>query len=65
MENIFILIKEQLPEKGKDIIGIDRNDNKHYCYRCTCQNHNCKEWRCSLTGYGLMIDVEKWIYEQK
>ena len=34
MENEFILVKEQLPEKGKDIIGIDEDGNKHYCFRC-------------------------------
>lgn len=28
-ETKFILITEQLPEKGKDIIGIDKNGNKH------------------------------------
>ena len=28
MENEFISVKEQLPEKGKDIIGIDKDGNK-------------------------------------
>lgn len=65
MKQEFISIKDQLPEKGKDIIGIDKDGNKHYCFRCECHNPNCKEWRSSLTGYGLMIDVDKWIYEQK
>ena len=65
LENEFISVKEQLPEKGKDIIGIDKDGNKHYCFRCACHNLNCKEWRCSLTGYGLIIDVVKWKYEQK
>lgn len=63
MKNEFILVKDQLPEKGKDIIGIDKYGNKHYCFRCDCHNPNCKEWRCSLTGNGLIIDVVKWIYE--
>lgn len=65
MENEFILVKEQLPQKGKDIIGIDEDGNKHYCFRCACHNPNCKEWRCSLTGSGLIINVVKWIYELK
>lgn len=30
MELEFISVKEQLPEKGKDILGIDKNGNKHY-----------------------------------
>ena len=34
MEQEFISVKEQLPEKGKDIIGIDKYGNKHYCFRC-------------------------------
>ena len=65
MENEFILVKEQLPEKGKDIIGIDEDGNKHYCFRCACHNPKCREWRCSLTGGGLIIDIVKWIYEPK
>lgn len=64
MEQGFISVKERLPEKGEDIIAIDKDGNKHYCFRCACNNPNCKEWRCSLTGYGLIIDVEKWTYEQ-
>lgn len=62
MSDEFILIKNQLPEKGKDIVGIDGFENSHYCYRCDCYNPNCKEWRCSITGYGLIIDVVKWKY---
>lgn len=65
MENNFILIKEQLPDKGKNIIGIDENGNKHYCFRCACSNQDCKEWRCSLTGHGLIINIVKWKYEQE
>ena len=63
MEYEFISIKDQLPEKGKDIIGIDKNGDRHYCFRCACLNENCIEWRCSLTGYGLFVDIRKWIYE--
>ena len=65
MENEFILVKEQLPEKERDVIGIDDSGNKHYCFRCACHNQKCREWRCSLTGSGLIIDVVKWIYEPK
>ena len=64
MGNKWINTKDQLPDKGKDIIGISLNDDrKHYIYRCSCHNLNCKEWRCSLTGYGLMlINIDKWKY---
>jgi len=42
MKNEFFYIKEQLPEKNRDIIGIDSDGNKHYCFRCACNNLNCK-----------------------
>ncbi len=64
MSQDFISIKEQLPEKGRDTIAFDKEGNKYYCFRCACHNSNCKEWRCSLTGYGLIVDIEKWIYLQ-
>ena len=59
----YILISEELPEKGKNIIGIDNRGKKHYCFRCACHNQDCLEWRCSITGYGLIIHVIKWTYE--
>lgn len=62
MNDEYIMIKNQLPEKGKDIIGIDYNGDIHYCFRCACGNPNCKEWRCSMTGYGLIIRIQKWKY---
>jgi hypothetical protein len=62
MENDYININEKLPEKGIDIIGIDEYGDKYYCYRCSCNNLNCKEWRCSMTGYGMIIDITKWQY---
>ncbi len=58
-----MLIENGYPEKGKDIIGIDGNGNKHYCFRCACHNKNCIEWRCSITGFGLMINIIEWEYE--
>ena len=57
-------IKDELPEKGKDIIGITPYGEKKYVYRCNCYNPNCTEWRCSLTGYGLIIRIVEWEYEQ-
>lgn len=58
----MILIKDKLPEKGKNIIAICSDGEKREVYRCSCHNPNCREWRCSLTGYGLMINVRKWQY---
>jgi hypothetical protein len=55
----YISIKDQLPEIGKNIIGIDENDNIHYCYLS-----KFNEWRCSLTGFGLIINIIKWKYEE-
>lgn len=61
--NKWININDVLPDKGKDIIGVDGNGNKHYCFRCACHNDKCTEWRCSLSGFGLIIDIIKWKYE--
>lgn len=56
-------IKDELPEKGVDIIGITPNFERMYVFRCNCHNPNCKEWRCSLTGMGMMVDILYWKYE--
>jgi hypothetical protein len=61
-KNEFIYIKDKLPEKGKDIVAIDSKGNKHFCFRCTCPNTNCTEWRCSITGFAILIDVVSWRY---
>ena len=58
-------IDDIMPEKGKDIIAIHNGGFKVYCFRCNCPNPNCKEWRCSVTGYKIDIDVQKWIYEDQ
>ena len=55
----LILITDQLPDKGRNIIGYDSDGDKHYCFLNTC----CNEWRCSITGYGLLIDIVKWKYD--
>jgi len=62
MDEEYILIKDQLPQKGKDILGIDNNGNEHHCFRCSCGNPKCTEWRCSITGFGLIINIKKWKY---
>lgn len=58
----FISIDCELPKKGKDIIGRDSGGNEHYCFLCACHNPNCTEWRCSLTGYGLLVNIIEWKY---
>lgn len=51
-----------MPAKGKDIIGITPDGEQKEIFRCACHNPNCKEWRCSLLGYGMIIEIEKWRY---
>jgi hypothetical protein len=52
-----------LPEKGREIVGLDELGNEYYCFRCNCVYESCDEWRDSLTGYGLSVDIKKWKYE--
>ena len=52
----------ELPIKGKDIEGITSNGEKVYCFRCDCQDPYCSEWRCSITGCGLIVKIVKWEY---
>lgn len=54
----MIKITEQKPDKMKDIIGIDKNGRKHYCFLS-----KCGEWRCSLTGFALLIEIVEWEYD--
>jgi hypothetical protein len=61
----WIDISDELPEKGKDIEYISSNGSKGYAFRCACPNPNCREWRCTVTGYGLIINVIKWKYYDK
>jgi hypothetical protein len=61
----MIKITENLPEKAKDLVVIDSNGNKHWCYRCACKNEKCMEFRCPITGSMIMIDVIEWEYEDK
>jgi hypothetical protein len=52
----------ELPIKGKDIKGITSNGDRVYCFRCNCHNQSCIEWRDSITGYHLNVDLVKWEY---
>ena len=61
----MIKITEKLPEKAKDLVVIDSDGNKYWCYRCACKSENCMEFRCPITGSMIMIDVVEWEYETK
>jgi len=53
--------ENNLPEGGKNLIVIDNEGNKLFCYRCSC-NPNCKTIKCCLSGGTLMINPKKWKY---
>lgn len=61
-KNKFMLVEERLPDKGRNIIGIDTDGKMRHCFRCACHNPNCMEWRSSLTGDGLIVNILKWTY---
>lgn len=52
------LINNEMPKKGEDIIGLSKDGEEHYCFLC---NRSGKDWRCSITGYLMMIEIEKWM----
>jgi len=56
-------VKDILPEKGRDIIGYTSTGEKKFLFRCNCSNDKCKEWRCSLTGMGMIVNIIKWKYD--
>jgi hypothetical protein len=53
----YIRIEERNPKTGEDIHGIDTRGRDHYCFLS-----RCGEWRCSLTGYRLIVNIAKWRY---
>ena len=52
----------KLPIKGKDVIATLKDGSETTVFRCACKNEKCTEWRCAITGFGMMIDVVKWRY---
>ena len=46
------------PEPGKDVEYIDSNNHHGYAFL----SQRCGEWRCVISGGGLMINVVKWRY---
>lgn len=51
-----------LSEKGKDVIATLEDGSTRTVFRCNCWNKKCREWRCSVTGAGIILDVVKWEY---
>lgn len=58
----YIDISEQLPIKGKDIKYISSDGTTGFAFRCNCSSKGCLKWRCTITGYELLIDIVKWKY---
>lgn len=57
----MIDINNQYPEQGRDIFAVTSDNIKGYYYRC---NHSpgCKTWKCSISGYTVLVDIVKWKY---
>lgn len=52
-------IRDLKPEPNIDIEYINSDGRHGFAYLCPC----CKnEWRCIVSGSGLLIDVKKWKY---
>ena len=56
----MIDIEEDYPEQGRDILGLDSDGFKHYCFKSTCTY--CSNWKCSVSGMTLIADIIKWKY---
>lgn len=52
----------ELPDKGKDVIATLEDGSTRTVFRCNCRNTNCREWRCSTTGVGTIINAIQWEY---
>lgn len=64
-KEVFTSIEAELPQKGKEIIAICDDGLKRELYRCPCKvNPKCMEWRCSITGMNIIVDVFKWRYAE-
>ena len=57
-------IRMELPRKGKDIIATLDDGSTVNVFRCNCRNPNCKEFRCSTTGFSMDINVVTWVYKK-
>ncbi len=58
----WIKLSKQKPESNVNIEYKDSNGNVGTAYLCPfCLN----EWRCPITGGGMLIDVIEWRYLEK
>lgn len=53
----WILLSDRKPERGEDVEVLNSDGTSCFAYLC---EHCGSEWRCSMSGYGLMIDPIKW-----
>lgn len=58
--NDWISVDKHLPDKGIDVLVKISDDVTYTVFRCNCHNPDCREWRDSLTGYGLIINPKYW-----
>lgn len=55
----YTSVEVSLPEPRRDIYYVDDKGNTGSAYLCPCCK---KEWRCCITGGGLLINVVSWRY---
>lgn len=55
----------ELPIKGKDILATCADGMERKLFRCNCLRENCREWRCSYTGFALVVEVISWRYVEE
>jgi len=54
----------ELPPARTDLKVLTLSGDELSVFRCGCRE-GCMDWRCSLSGYGMIIDVEKWKLEEE
>jgi len=56
----WIPVSERLPEKGVDVEVLHTDGRISYVFRCSCPVKTCTEWRCSISGSGMIINPTHW-----
>ena len=51
-----------LPEKGIEIKAQCDDGETRFLFRCACKSETCQEYRCSITGFALIVNVINWEY---
>ena len=52
---------DNLPEAGKNIIVVDEDGDRLFCFRCSCHS-GCRTLKCALTGATYFIEPKLWEY---